>query len=247
MIVAVRCRCDGRARHGAPFVIGMAGSVAVGKSTAARALRALLVHARDRPTVDLVATDGWLLPNRVLTAEGLMMRKGWPESYDVRSLVAWLAELKAGRPQLRAPIYSHVLYDIGPATQVVRNPDVVIVEGLNVLQANTAAVSRRWVSDFFDFSLYVDAATEDVARWYVERFLSFRATAWRDPASFWHHYSRLSDAQAEATATSVWREVNQPNLIRNILPTRERADLILRKGPDHSMTAIALRLSGSCS
>jgi type I pantothenate kinase len=221
-----------------PFVIGIAGSVAVGKSTTARILQALLSRWPDHPAVDLVTTDGFLHPNAVLEERGLMTRKGFPESYDTRRLVEFMTALKAGTPAVAAPVYSHELYDVVPGEeQVVRRPDVVIVEGVNVLQTG-AAIS---VSDFFDFSIYVDADEEDILRWYVERFQALRGTLFQSETSFFRHFAGLDEVEADAVATSIWREINGRNLVENILPTRERAALVLHKGADHRVTEVRLR------
>jgi type I pantothenate kinase len=227
-----------------PFLIGLAGSVAVGKSTASRALRELLSRWPHHPRVDVVTTDGFLYPTAVLEERGLMARKGFPESYDVRALVAFVRDLKAGKDRVTSPVYSHLVYDIVPGeAKVIERPDVVIVEGLNVLQANPGpdGPPRLFVSDFFDFTIYVDAETADVRSWYVERFLALRDTAFRDPSSYFHRYAGLSDAEAAETAARIWAEINEPNLRRNILPTRDRADLVLRKGRDHAVEEILLR------
>jgi len=228
-----------------PYVIGIAGSVAVGKSTTARIVQALLARWPAHPAVDLVTTDGFLLPNRVLEERGLMRRKGFPESYDVRRLLRFVSDLKAGRANVSSPVYSHLTYDIVPGEEiVVRQPDIVILEGLNVLQSGSGPRGRNppaFVSDFFDFSVYVDAEAEHVRRWYLERFFTLRNTAFQAPASYFHRYARLSDAEAEEVASGLWREINEVNLRENILPTRERARLVLRKGPDHSVEEVRLR------
>ncbi|HMF84652.1 MAG TPA: type I pantothenate kinase [Acidimicrobiia bacterium] len=228
-----------------PYVIAVAGSVAVGKSTTARILQALLARWPDHPQVDLVTTDGFLFPNRVLDERGLMERKGFPESYDRRRLVRFLADVKSGRPEVHAPVYSHLTYDIVPdEEQIVRQPDIVIVEGLTVLQTSDGRAGRSpqlFVSDFFDFSLYVDADEADVEQWYLDRFLTLRETAFTDERSFFHHFAALSEDDARQVARAIWRSINAVNLHENILPTRERARLILEKAPDHSIRAVRLR------
>ena len=221
-----------------PFVIGVAGSVAVGKSTSARVLRALLTRWDSHPRVDLVTTDGFLLPNRELQRRGLMHRKGYPESYDRRALLRFVTEVKSGAPVVRAPVYSHTKYDILPGEHIeVRRPDILIVEGLNVLQTGP----RLMVSDLFDFSLYVDARIEDIEEWYIERFLELRSTSFSDPKSHFAHYADLSDQAARLAASEIWTSINRPNLVENILPTRPRATLVLRKNSDHSIQRLRLR------
>lgn len=228
-----------------PFVIGVAGSVAVGKSTIARILRELLSHWPGSPRVDLVTTDGFLRPNAHLVEHGILHRKGFPESYDRRALLRFVAEVKSGAPEVHAPVYSHLTYDIVPDERItVRRPDVLIVEGLNVLQpASVRADGRQGlaVSDFFDFSLYVDARVEDIREWYVQRFQRLRETAFRDPHSYFHRYAQLSDPEAEATAREIWATINEKNLVENVLPTRPRASLVLTKGPDHAVRRVRLR------
>jgi len=222
-----------------PYVIGIAGSVAVGKSTTARILQALLARWPSHPRVDLVTTDSFLYPNRVLEERGILNRKGFPESYDQRALVQFVADVKAGTADVEAPVYSHLTYDLVPDQRVVvTHPDVLIVEGLNVLHAGGG---RLFVSDYFDFSIYVDAQEADVEKWYEERFLTLRETAFRDPSSYFRRFAQLSEADAIATARQIWAEINGVNLRENILPTRERARLILEKGPDHLVRAVRLR------
>lgn len=225
-----------------PYVIGIAGSVAVGKSTTARVLQALLARWPNHPKVDLITTDGFLHPNAVLNERGIMERKGFPESYDRRRLLQFMSDIKSGVPEVEAPVYSHLTYDIIDTTVTVAQPDIVIVEGVNVLQTGIAdGENPLFVSDFFDFSIYVDAEVEDVRRWYVERFFTLRETAFKDPTSFFHRFAVLSDEEATATALGIWKSINERNLIENILPTRERADLILRKGSDHLTRRVDLR------
>ncbi len=221
-----------------PFVIGIAGSVAVGKSTTSRVLQALLASWPGHPRVSLVTTDGFLLPLRALESRGLVQRKGFPESYDVRRLLRFMADMKSGVPEVAAPVYSHLAYDIVPEQfEIVRNPDIVIVEGLNVLQAGSGV----FVSDFFDFSIYVDAHESDIELWYVERFLMLRETVFRDPSSYFHRYAALSVEEARDTARQIWRAINLVNLRENVLPTRDRAHLILEKGRDHAIRKVKLR------
>jgi type I pantothenate kinase len=223
-----------------PFVIGIAGSVSVGKSTIARLLRWLLARLPHQPRVELITTDGFLHPNTELERRGLMARKGFPESYDRGALLRFVRAVKAGSAEVAAPVYSHLVYDVLPDERtIVRRPDILLLEGLNVLQpAGRAAVA---VSDFIDFSVYVDAATTDIRHWYVERFLRLRETAFRDPDSYFRRYAGLDELEAVAQAESIWAQINEPNLERNIRPTRGRASLVLHKGPDHSVTGIRLR------
>lgn len=221
-----------------PFVIGIAGSVAVGKSTTARLLATLLARWDTHPKVDLITTDGFLYPKRELERRGLMHRKGFPESYDRRALMRFVTEVKSGAREVTAPVYSHLTYDIVPDVRhFVRQPDILIIEGLNVLQTGPTLM----VSDLFDFSVYVDAKTADIERWYISRFLQMRTTSFADPNSHFHSYAGLNDVQATAAAHDIWTSINRPNLVENILPTRPRADLVLRKDSDHSINRVRLR------
>lgn len=228
-----------------PFIIGMGGSVAVGKSTTARVLQALLAHWPNHPRVALVPTDGFLYPNKVLESQNLMNRKGFPESYDVAALLQFLNDVKGGVPKVTAPVYSHFSYDVLPGHFInVDRPDILIVEGLNVLQPAVLPKDGEaipFVSDFFDFSVYIDAEEELIEQWYVERFMQLRQTAFRDPAAYFHRYSKLSDGQAKDKGLEIWKSINLVNLRENILPTRQRAHLILKKGKGHRTETVSLR------
>ena len=228
-----------------PYIIGMAGSVAVGKSTTARVLKELMGRWPSSPKVDLVTTDGFLLPNEVLRRENLMERKGFPDSYDVGVLLRFLSAIKSGEPNVRAPVYSHLTYDVVPGGYVtIDRPDILIFEGLNVLQPRELPKDGNFVpfvSDFFDFSIYIDADEELIHNWYIKRFMRLRETAFRNPESFFHRYSKLSEDGARAIAEGLWHNINLKNLRENILPTRPRADLILRKGADHLIEEVAIR------
>ncbi len=224
-----------------PFVIGVAGSVAVGKSTVARLLRELMARWPDTPRVELITTDGFLYPNAELKRRGIMERKGFPEAYDRRALLRFVSAVKSGAPEVRAPFYSHLKYDIVPDAQVVvRRPDVLIVEGLNVLQP-AGNGHRLTVADLFDFSIFVDARTSDIATWYEERFMALQRGAFTNPNSFFNVYADLTEEQAREKARYFWREVNEPNLVDNIRPTKARAKLVLRKASDHKVSSVLLR------
>nr|WP_321446309.1 type I pantothenate kinase [uncultured Cohaesibacter sp.] len=228
-----------------PFIIGVAGSVSVGKSTTARLLQALLSRWPASPKVDLVTTDGFLLPNAVLNAEGLMQRKGFPESYDRTAILQFLTDIKTGKRNVRAPVYSHFYYDVMPDEGVIIDqPDILILEGLNVLQTGLLPNDGKaipFVSDFFDFSIYIDAEEDMLHRWYIERFKRLRETAFRDPGSYFHRYSTLTDEEAEETANRLWTTINLVNLRENIFPTRPRADLLLGKDETHAIKTVLLR------
>ncbi len=228
-----------------PYVIGIAGSVSAGKSTTARVLRALLSRWPNTPKVELVTTDGFLHPNAVLERDGLLEKKGFPESYDGSAIIRFLSQVKAGNPHVEAPVYSHLTYDVVPGESVsVDRPDILIVEGLNVLLPNRPPRDGKaipFVSDFFDFSIYLDADEDLLEKWYIQRFMRLRQTAFRDPRSYFRKYADISDAEAEGTAHAIWHRTNLPNLRDNVLPTRPRADLVLTKGASHRIEQVALR------
>jgi type I pantothenate kinase len=242
---AVTSKFLGRKDGKVPFIIGVAGSVAVGKSTTARVLKALLARWPDHPRVDLITTDGFLWPNRELDARGIMHRKGFPESFDTARLLNFLGDVKSGKANVCAPVYSHFHYDIIPGQVIeIDRPDILIVEGLNVLQPARLPRDGQaipFVSDFFDFSIYLDADPDVIEHWYVKRFMRLRQTAFRDPAAYFHRYATLSAEEAQAKALEIWTTINRVNLDENILPTRQRARLILRKGPDHRIESVSLR------
>ncbi|MDD1796372.1 type I pantothenate kinase [Enterovibrio makurazakiensis] len=227
-----------------PYIIGIAGSVAVGKSTTARLLKALLERWPEHPKVELITTDGFLHPNDTLKERNLMKKKGFPLSYDIRKLVQFVSDVKSGKPCVEAPVYSHLVYDITKDIKVVEQPDILIVEGLNVLQSGMDYPHdphRVFISDFLDFSIYVDAECSLLKTWYIERFMAFRQGAFQNPSSYFHHYTALSEEKAMRTASDIWEEINGQNLVENILPTRERAGLILQKGTNHAVQTVMVR------
>lgn len=234
----------GHHRKAPPFIIGIAGSVAVGKSTTARLLKALLSRWPNHPKVELVTTDGFLYPNAILQQRNIMHKKGFPESYDIKRLVQFVSDVKSGVENVRAPIYSHLTYDITDNEKIVDKPDVLIIEGLNVLQSGMDYPHdphRVFISDFLDFSIYVDADAKLIEKWYIERFMKFRLGAFQKPESYFNHYTQLTEHEARAKAQYIWQSINGKNLLENILPTKDRAQLILRKGQDHNVEQIFLR------
>ncbi len=227
-----------------PYIIGIAGSVAAGKSTTARVLQKVLSLSPGKPRVDLVTTDGFLYPNKVLESKGILNRKGFPESYDIRGLIRFLADIKSGKEVVEAPMYSHLEYDIVEETQSINKPDIVIIEGINVLQVNLKRQHkgpRIFVSDFFDFSIYVHSSEGNLRNWYINRFLSLQKTAFQKKDSYFNKFADMEHDQTVKTAKSIWNEINKPNLVKNILPTRYRANLILEKDPDHSVASVHIR------
>lgn len=234
----------GHNHNNVPYIIGIAGSVAVGKSTTARILKALLERWPEHPKVALVTTDGFLYSNNELKERDLMKKKGFPESYDIQRLVKFVADVKSAKSRVEAPIYSHFVYDITDKINTVEQPDILIVEGLNVLQSGMDYPHdphRVFISDFIDFSLYVDADSALLKSWYIERFMAFREGAFKDPSSYFHHFTTLTQEQAQQKASTLWDEINGKNLVENILPTRERACLILQKGTNHAVQTVKVR------